>query len=186
MRTPLVLLVLLASSSPLAAARAADAPGVHRMKLGDVEIVALRDAAGPRPLDKLIANPEEIPKAGVAKPDDPAMLQVNTFLVVSGASLTLIDSGNGGEAGQTLANLKAAGYRPEQVTAVLLTHLHGDHVGGMLADGKPTFPTPGSIWNGAKPPSGSIRKAKRPPPTRAGTACVERARTWLPTTRRAG
>ncbi len=142
MRTPLVPLAFLVTILTASIAQASNAPtsGVYRMKLGDFEVVALQDAVNPRPLDKLISNPEEIPKAGVAKPDDPVKLQVNAFVVNTGSDLIMVDSGNGGSVGQTVAHLQAAGYRPEQVTMVLLTHLHGDHVGGMTVDGKPTFP----------------------------------------------
>ena len=42
--------------------------------------------------------------------------------------------------GNLLASLAAAGYKPEQVDAVLITHMHADHVGGLMADGKPAFP----------------------------------------------
>lgn len=139
MRTPLVPLAFLVMSVALSPAQANDAAGVYRMKLGDFTVVALKDAESQRPLDKLISNPEEIPKAGVT-PEDPTTLRVNAFLVDTGKELVMIDSGNGGSIGQTVANLKAAGYAPEQVGTVLLTHLHGDHVGGMIADGKPTFP----------------------------------------------
>lgn len=141
MRTPLLSLAFLAMSFGVTPAEAgnAPAPGVFRLKVGDFEVVALKDTESQRPLDKLISNPEEIAKAGV-KPEDPTTLRVNAFLVNTGNSLVMIDSGNGGSIGQTVANLKAAGYAPEQVGTVLLTHLHGDHVGGMLADGKPTFP----------------------------------------------
>ena len=56
----------------------------------------------------------------------------------------LIDSGAGSLFGPTLgslpASLAAAGYRPEQVDAVLITHMHGDHIGGLTMDGKPAFP----------------------------------------------
>ncbi len=138
MRTPLLSLAILAMASTLSSPGHAD-DGVYRTKVGDFQVVALKDAESQRPLDKLIANPEEIPKAGVT-PQDPTTLRVNAFLVDTGASVVLIDTGNGGSAGSTLANLKAAGYAPDKVDTVLLTHLHGDHVGGLLTDGKPTFP----------------------------------------------
>lgn len=143
MRFPILPLALLAAALIPEAGFAADggAPGVFRMPLGAFEVVALKDKQNSRALDKLISNPEELANTGVKTPDDPAALPVNTFLVNTGASLILIDSGNGRAAGgETLANMKAAGFTPEQVTVVLLTHLHGDHVGGMAEDGKPVFP----------------------------------------------
>ena len=133
-------LAILAMTLTTRTSHAADAPGVFRMQLGGFTVVTLKDVQNARALDKLIINPAEIANAGVT-PDDPAALPVNAFLVDTGTSLTLIDSGNGEAAnGRALANLRAAGYRPEQITTVLLTHLHGDHVGGMAVDGKPVFP----------------------------------------------
>lgn len=134
-------LAIVAMTLSIAPSLAADPAGVFRMQLGDFSVVALKDAQNSRALNKLIANPAEIPNSGVKNPDDPAALPVSAFLVDTGASVILFDSGTGAAAnGQALANLRAAGYQPEQVTAVFLTHLHGDHVGGMAADGKPVFP----------------------------------------------
>ena len=56
----------------------------------------------------------------------------------------LVDSGasscNDYNFGSVLTNLKAAGYRPEQVGAILLTHLHADHVCGISNNGVANFP----------------------------------------------
>ena len=68
---------------------------------------------------------------------------VNAYLVNTGDRLVLIDTGAaklfGPTLGNLLGNLAAAGYKPEQVDAILITHMHGDHVGGLVADGKLAF-----------------------------------------------
>ena len=69
---------------------------------------------------------------------------VNAYLVNTGSHLVLVDTGAGKlfgpSLGNILRNMKASGYDPAQVDAVLITHMHGDHVGGLIdAEGKPTF-----------------------------------------------
>lgn len=123
------------------------APGYYRMMLGDFEITALSDGTVDLPVDKLLtqAKPGQIAKAlEKAYLKAPLETSVNAYLVNTGARLVLIDTGAAGLFGPTLgkllANLKAAGYTPEQVDEVYLTHLHPDHVGGLLSDGKMAFP----------------------------------------------
>ncbi|MEI9984439.1 MAG: MBL fold metallo-hydrolase [Aliidongia sp.] len=69
---------------------------------------------------------------------------INAFLINTGTKLVLIDSGAGtlygACCGHLIENLKAAGYRPDQVDEVLLTHLHADHVGGIAPAGQMAFP----------------------------------------------
>jgi glyoxylase-like metal-dependent hydrolase (beta-lactamase superfamily II) len=69
---------------------------------------------------------------------------VNAYLVHTGDALILVDTGTakafGPDLGFVVDNLKAAGYQPEQVSHVLLTHLHPDHVNGLVsADGRALF-----------------------------------------------
>jgi glyoxylase-like metal-dependent hydrolase (beta-lactamase superfamily II) len=70
---------------------------------------------------------------------------VNVYLVNTGKHLVLVDAGYGtlagAQMGRTVASLRASGYTPEQVDTVLLTHMHPDHIAGLLdADGKMLFP----------------------------------------------
>ncbi|WP_375550726.1 MBL fold metallo-hydrolase [Rhodophyticola porphyridii] len=58
-------------------------------------------------------------------------------VVNTGSELVLFDTGQSAEG--TTAALAAAGYTPEQVDIVVLTHMHGDHIGGMQSGGAPTF-----------------------------------------------
>ncbi|MCW2293160.1 glyoxylase-like metal-dependent hydrolase (beta-lactamase superfamily II) [Pseudomonas sp. BIGb0408] len=79
---------------------------------------------------------------------------VNAFLVDDGKQLVLIDSGSsdcfGPTMGRMVDNIRAAGYRPEEVDAVLLTHMHPDHACGVtLPSGKRAF-TNATVWAAAQ------------------------------------
>lgn len=78
---------------------------------------------------------------------------VNAFLIDTGEARVLVDAGAGELQGPGLGKLEAslgkAGYAPEDVDAVLLTHLHPDHVGGIARGGRRVFPA-ADIWADAR------------------------------------
>jgi len=122
-------------------------PGWYRMMLGDFEITALSDGILDLKPGELLTNTtkSEVTKYLQRAYESAAVpTSVNAYLVNTGDKLVLIDTGAaklfGPTLGNLLANLAAAGYKPEQVDAVLITHMHGDHVGGLIADGKIAFP----------------------------------------------
>jgi len=122
-------------------------PGFYRLKVGDLEVTALFD--GPGVFNANWLNGQNT-KDGVLKAlqDDPHLLDVADagYLVNTGKQLILVDAGSGtwfggGRFGHLLANLRIAGYTPEEVDIVLVTHLHSDHIGGLTTqDGKIVFP----------------------------------------------
>jgi glyoxylase-like metal-dependent hydrolase (beta-lactamase superfamily II) len=123
------------------------APGYYRMMLGDMEVTALSDGTFQMDPGKMLTNitPEQLESAlARAYLKNPVETSVNGFLINTGSKLVLIDSGAGTLFGPTLGrlllNLQASGYRPEQVDEIYITHMHGDHVGGLSADGKPVYP----------------------------------------------
>lgn len=61
----------------------------------------------------------------------------NSFLLEMGGQKYMFDTGTGARAQY---NHPRAGLDPQEVTKIYLTHLHGDHIGGMLRDGKRVFP----------------------------------------------
>jgi glyoxylase-like metal-dependent hydrolase (beta-lactamase superfamily II) len=123
-------------------------PGFYRMKVGDLEVTALFDGSGV--FDSHWLNGTKATMDGVVKAlqEDPHMLDVADvgFLVNTGKQLILVDAGagawwGGGALGRLAGSLRSAGYTPEEVDIVLVTHLHSDHVGGLTTqDGKRFFP----------------------------------------------
>jgi len=121
------------------------APGYYRFMLGDFEITALSDGTLALPVDKVLHTQPERVQAALRDQHIslPAETSVNAFLINTGSKLVLVDAGAGTlwgpTAGKLLASLKAAGYMPEQVDEVYITHLHTDHIGGAVANGAPVY-----------------------------------------------
>jgi glyoxylase-like metal-dependent hydrolase (beta-lactamase superfamily II) len=149
-RTVILLLALaplfVATSYAKAPLTSVQAPGYYRMKLGRFEITALSDGTSTLPVGNIMTNstPAAISsglhESFLAEPVDTS---INAYLINTGTRLVLIDTGAGNLMGPTLGRLKknllASGYRPEQVDEIYLTHMHGDHVGGLVSNGKSAF-----------------------------------------------
>ncbi len=136
-----------AQSAATPAMAQGQAPGWYRMMLGSFQVTALSDGTVKLPVDKLLTGIAPATLQGLLARSylkAPVETSVNGYLIHTGSKLGHIDTGAAGLFGPTLGrllgNLKAAGYQPEQVNEIYITHMHPDHVGGLLADGKMAFP----------------------------------------------
>jgi glyoxylase-like metal-dependent hydrolase (beta-lactamase superfamily II) len=127
----------------------AQVAGVYRLKVGTYEVTVLNDATAALPTKLFSGDPAGAEKllesAFAPKPKEEAPLSFNQWLINNGDKLVLVDTGwsNGiGPAGGHLPkSLAAAGVSPADIDAVVITHIHPDHVSGLLTpDKKIAFP----------------------------------------------
>ena len=116
----------------------------RRFVLGDFEVTTI--LAGTTPRD----DPHSIFGLNVSDEEFAAVSEANFLstevaqfyftptVVNTGSELILFDTGL--SAAGTTAVLAGAGYSPDQIDRVVITHMHPDHIGGLLSDGAPTFP----------------------------------------------
>lgn len=117
-------------------------PGFYRFKLGEFEITILSDGSYNLPTDLMAQNqPREEVKAYLKSHflnTEQRTSHVNIPLINTGDELILVDVGGGSGfmegAGQLVTNMEAAGYKPEDVDKIIITHGHPDHIWGLIDD----------------------------------------------------
>ncbi len=116
-------------------------PGVTIYTVNDtLQVAALQDVANEMSRDLFVGSFVDslllqlMPAASTPS-------AINAFMALTPSHTILFDAGLGSPAGGTLLQkLELIGRTPADVDAVCLTHLHGDHIGGLLKDGQAAFP----------------------------------------------
>lgn len=137
-----------ATAAPTIPGVVLQAPAVFSFTIGDAKVTALSDGTMPMDLHRMLRgiSPQEMDKlladVFLANPVQPP---INCYIVEVGGRTILVDAGMGnlfgpGSGGRLPEALALAGVRPERVDDVLITHAHPDHIGGLVANGRPVFP----------------------------------------------
>ena len=125
-----------------AEAKAMAEQGFFKWKVGDVEMTALYDGEWIKDHDESFikgVNVEQTKKAlaDAGQPNDAVHIPFNVFIANMGGKLVMFDSGTGAQvaptAGLLAGNMAKAGIDPAKIATVLITHLHPDHIFGLMA-----------------------------------------------------
>lgn len=120
----------------------ADLPAkVYSMKLGNFDVTSVQEAQMDMTASLFVnADPQALKEH---MPEGKLPVSINLFVVKTGKKTILVDAGSGSDGsdpGKTAKLLKSAGVKPKDIDIILMTHLHYDHVGGLVENGKKVFP----------------------------------------------
>jgi glyoxylase-like metal-dependent hydrolase (beta-lactamase superfamily II) len=158
-------------------------PSLYRFKLGGFEVMPIMDSyvirPGLTPGFGGEAGADEVKALAKANgiDSDKYFHPFTPILVNTGKELVLFDTGNGSLSaeyeqmkgrlppGQLVARMAQAGYKPDDVDVVVITHGHPDHIGGLTKGGQPVFPkaryvfgaTEFDFWNKGE----NVREARK-------------------------
>jgi glyoxylase-like metal-dependent hydrolase (beta-lactamase superfamily II) len=157
-------------------------PTIYRFKFGSFEVTTILDSKivreGLSPShggEALAGDVQALARANRIDPNRYEHPFIPT-LVNTGKQLVLFDTGNGAlqreheplrgrlPDGGLVERMRQAGYRPEDVDIVVITHGHPDHIGGLMEGGRPVFPNARYVFGAAEFDfwkRGDVREARK-------------------------
>ena len=115
--------------------------GVTVMKIDTLTLTTIRDDEGDKRMpNSLFYGKTDSAKVERLSPDGSVSSSISCYIVETQGKKVLFDTGNGTErGGMLLKRLDDIGVSPEDIDLLVITHFHGDHIGGMTEGGKPVF-----------------------------------------------
>ena len=139
--------VFMMTVSTTGPARAESVP-FHEFLMGDVNVRVI--SLVQKDLNAAILRPAtDAQKAEIARiyPDGAVHNVLNVLLLRGNGVVALVDTGYDWTVGALESALHEAGIGPKDVTHVIITHAHGDHVGGLVRDGRAVFPSAAVLFS---------------------------------------
>jgi glyoxylase-like metal-dependent hydrolase (beta-lactamase superfamily II) len=123
------------------------ARGGHALTVGTARVIPLSDGSIPLDVHEVLRSATKVDLDALlarSRAQNRVDTTINAYVIQDGARTILVDTGAGvlfgARGGKLLDSLAAAGLRPEQITDVLITHVHTDHSGGLSQGAAPAFP----------------------------------------------
>ena len=115
--------------------------GVTVQKLDSLTLTTIRDDEGDKRMpNSLFYGEADSAKVDSLSPEGSVPSSISCFIVETQGKKVLFDTGNETErGGMLLKRLDSIGVKPESIDFLVITHFHGDHIGGMTDGGKPVF-----------------------------------------------
>ena len=111
----------------------------QKSKPTEFAVHAINDNEKPQTMPASIFTGAAASLAQVLGLEEGIPASMNAILIEKEGEQILFDTGNGRENSQLLPKLEALGFAPEDIDLIFITHMHGDHIGGLVKDGKAVF-----------------------------------------------
>lgn len=110
------------------------------LTLDSMKVTWIRDNASPRLMPRTLFPDATDALMNSLSLQEGIPASVSTFLIECDGKRMLFDTGVGDPDSRMMEGLKSLNVKPEDIDCLFLTHFHGDHIGGMMKDGKVVFP----------------------------------------------
>lgn len=131
-------------------------PAIYRVWIGSFEVTILSDGYIDSDPSAFVPHGDELVRLMDESFLKRGQFRLGTvaYVINTGTRTVLVDAGCGPlfgpQSGFLMQNMLLARISPEQIDAVLITHMHADHIGGLLQEGKATFPNAEIVMHAAE------------------------------------